>query len=145
MAKKILILGVALIMGLGLFSGCGNDGKSISEEPFYSLQAAYDNNWLKKADLKSIANFHSKGNEDALDNEVANDIKTAYLERYPQDGMTADDIVINKYYGNYNDCVVLMLGYWNSAYADVMGSETIAGVKFSYSNSQRILIFKTNR
>lgn len=141
MLKRTLILGVALIMCLGLFAGCGNDtGKVISEEPFYSLQAAYNQEWLSKSDLKSIANFHSEGNSDTLSEQTETAIKQAYSIRYPQeDGWS---IIINKYYGTYNGCVALMIGYENSQYTNALWSETIAGVRIEYSNGQRILVWK---
>lgn len=142
MGKKTFLI-VILFMGLGLFAGCeGNNGKLISEEPFYSLQAAYNNNFISKEDLKSIASLHKNGNDNALSVETSSEIKTAYLERYPQDGMTADDVVIDKYFGTYNSCVALMIGYTNNIYSDLVWSETIAGVKISYSNSQRIFVWK---
>jgi len=143
MVKKIFIIGVILIMGLGLFAGCGgNNGKSITEEPFYSLQAAYNSDFISKKDLKSIANLYKNGNANALSVEISSEIKTAYLERYPQEGMTTDDVVIDKYLGTYNDCVALMIGYTNSTYTQAVWSETIAGVKINYNNGQRIFVWK---
>ena len=145
MAKKILILGVALIMGLGLFTGCGgsNTGKVISDEPFYSLQAGYNQKWLSKNDLKSIANFHSQGNSETLSEQVESAIKQAYSIRYPQE--EAVDVIINKYLGTYNNCVAIMIGYLSSGYTSALWSETIGGVKIQYTNGQRILIFKINK
>ena len=143
MAKKIFIIGVVLIMGLGLFSGCGgNNGKVVVNEPFYSLQAAYNDGLLTKKDLKSIADFHKNGNTNVLADETANEIKAAYFDKNPQGGMTADDVIISKYYGTYDNCVAMMIGYRNSTYADVIQTETIGGTKFEYSSSQTITIWK---
>jgi len=146
MTKKILILGVAIIMALGLFAGCGgNNGKIVINEPFYSLQAAYNEGLITKKDLKTIADFHKNGNTDVLDDGIANEIKAAYFEKNPQDEMTADDVVIDKYYGTYNDCVAVMIGYLNSGYTGAMEKETIAGVRFGYNSGQKIVIWKNNK
>ena len=111
---KFSTLAMLIIMSLGLFAGCENNtGKVISEEPFYSLQAAYNQEWLSKSDLKSIANFHSNGNTDALSEQVESVIKQAYSIRYPQEEW--GDVIINKYYGTYNGCVALMISTTESA------------------------------
>lgn len=141
MTKKILVLGVIMIMALGLFACGTSNGTVVNEKPFYSLQAAYNNNFLSRKDLKLIASFHKNGNDSVLGETTSNDIKTAFVERYPQDGMTTDDVIISKYYGTYGECVAIMIDYSNSNYASALWSETISGVKFEYKNRQRIIIW----
>lgn len=144
MAKKTLVLGVIIIMALGLFGCRTNNGTVVDERPFYSLQAAYNKNFLSKKDLKSIASFHINGNDSVLSVETSNAIKASFVERYPQDGMTTNDARISKYYGTYGTCVAVMVGYSNSQYQELLWNETIAGEKFEYNNSQRILIWNSN-
>lgn len=55
MLKKIFILGVALIMMLGVFglTACGKP-----KGTFYSLDDAFDNDWLTTEQLQSIAYYY---------------------------------------------------------------------------------------
>jgi len=146
---KKLFKTISLILTLLLvfaFAGC-NTGDTISEEPFYSLQSAYNQGLLKRKDLKKVAEYHNKGSNTIIDKELEDDIKLAYLESYPRNEnieLTADEIRINKFYGIYRGCVALMIGYENSGYKDACWEETIAGVKFGYTSSQRIFILKLN-
>ena len=155
MVKKIFVLGVILVMCLGLFNGCKaytvDNGEIIAEEPFYSLQAAYNCIWLTKENLQSIASMHINKQEVTLDEELSSEIKQAYTERYPRSGKTVDDVIIDKYYGTYNDCTALMnetyyaalmIRYDNDTHSTVIGSEIVGGVEFNYSEGERILIYK---
>jgi hypothetical protein len=139
--KKILALGVMVIMVFGLFSCGGNNGIVVDDMPFYSLQAAYNYEFLSTEDLKTILSFHKNRNTNVLSETTTNDIKTSFIERYPQDEMTMDDVIISMYYGTYGQSVAVMIGYSNSNYTQVKWSETIGGVKFVYNNGQRILIW----
>lgn len=147
MAKKltkILTLGVMIVMGLGIFAGCGsNNGKVVINKPFYSLQAAKNEGFVTKNDLKTIADLHKNGNADVLGNEIANEIKAAYFEKNHRYEMTADDVVIRKYLGTYNGAVAVMIDYIDSEYPAVSSSETVGGIKFEYSNGGlQIIIWK---
>ena len=148
MAKKILILGMAMIMALGLFAGCwSNNGEIVENEPFYSLQAAYNKGFITKRNLKSIANFHKNGNAGILDDELANEIKAAYFESYPfegyhEDDITIDDVRICVYYGTYDGFTAIMIDYKSYSYTGCGWNETIDGIKFEYGWNPRILIYK---
>ena len=142
LAIKIVCLMVLIVINLWLLIGCISNGEVISEEPFYSLQAAYDSGFITKEDLKCIEGFHKEGSADVINGEILSEIKASYFAIYPQSESTVDDITIDKYYGSYRDCVALMIGYVNSTYTATIWSETIAGVKIEYNNGQRILIWK---
>jgi len=130
------------------FVGC-NTEKTFSEEPFCSLQSAYNQGWLKREDLEKIAGYHnSKSNSDTLDGKVENAIKQAFLECYRRTGdseFTVDDVIINRFYGIYNGCAALMMGYADSCYTQACWEETVAGVTFGYGSGQGILVWKSNK
>lgn len=150
--KKVFMFGVVFMTIFSVFSGCSqnnNTGKIIEEDPFYSLQAAYNQGLLKKKDLKSIAKLKINGNSEKLDESIESTIKQAYKKstikqayknRYPQEG--DNEVIISKYLGTYNGNVAIMIDYKNSEYIDVCWEEKIAGVTFTYSNAQRIYIWK---
>lgn len=140
MKKKFTILSVTLILCLGLFACCANTGKVISEEPFYSLQAAYNQDLLSRSNLRSAAKLHRNGNNESLDAQVAERIKQAYSALYSEEEL--GDVVINEYLGTYNGCVVLMIRGEKTNFTDALWDETVAGVKFEYHNGQRIVVWK---
>lgn len=52
--KLVSVLVVCLLMA-GICCGCvGDNGKVIEEAPFYSLQAAYNNGYISRRDLRKI-------------------------------------------------------------------------------------------
>lgn len=141
--KKVFMFGVVFMTIFSVFSGCSqnnNTGKIIEEDPFYSLQAAYNQGLLEKKDLKSIAKLKINGNSEKLDESIESTIKQAYKNRYPQEG--DNEVIISKYLGTYNGNVAIMIDYKNSESIDVCWEEKIAGVTFTYSNAQRIYIWK---
>jgi len=115
MQKKILIIGVTLMICLGFFSGCTSIKGS-----FYSLQEAYDNGWLTQEDLQSLAYYYNVGSNDesfvpkpknpeSLSKETENMIIKTHLEGIKKDFPTAtiSDVNIAEYYGVYNDCIAI--------------------------------------
>ena len=59
-----------------------------------------------------------------------------YLERYPIEG-----VMIRKYYGTYNDCVVIYIqGYKFDL--QILGGEEVAGYKFNYPTPRTIRVWK---
>lgn len=143
-----------------------DDGIYKDLEPgFYSLQDAYDLGAIKKSDLMSIAYYRAGrfGNEniidenfaaipknpEVLDAETVEQIKKDYIDWLITTGVALQPPThgaqIDMYYGTYNDCVVVMMGYVNGAYLTMCGYEFIGGVKFGYSNSQRIQVWKKSK
>lgn len=62
--KKLKILAVVLALGalcMGVLSGCdnGKDGLETGEGTFYTLQKAYDEGYLTKEEIMSIAYYHN--------------------------------------------------------------------------------------
>lgn len=113
--KRLLCIGVALLMSISLLFGCNEEKGN-----FYSLQECYDNGYLTTEDLKNIAFYYNDENYDdsfeptpkipeTLSNATENNIKQVYLnnlkERFPD--ATLGGIRITKYYGTYDDCVVV--------------------------------------
>lgn len=126
--KKMLSICAAIIMGLCLFCGCKEEEKA---EPiagkFYSLEEAYESEWLTKEDLMSIAyylNNGRQGNEEIMSEDYAPIPKTpetlseevtaaikqefwdANFNELNSNGVTVDDIGF-AYYGSYGKCVAV--------------------------------------
>lgn len=162
MLKKILSVGVALLMSLCLLCACGGEPKALGT--FYTLQEAYENGWLTQDDLMSIAYYYHGGrdyNEDIMDEDYEPAAKMpetlgkttdkAIRQTYWNDcfgesnpnNITLDSIVIGKpYYGSYNGCIAVKV--WCNAFGinTVIYEETVAGVYFFYPNEIHITIWK---
>ena len=85
-------------------------------------------------------------NLDSLGSEKINQVKKAYIQErlsfgYPAD-MTVDDVFISKYYGCYNDCIVVLLTDRFTGYTAEVIDETIAGVTITYGSSNTIVAYK---
>lgn len=140
--KKIITLGVMLMMVLALFTSCSqnNNGKVIVDGSFYSLQSAYNQGLLTKKDLKEITKLKNNGNIEKIDEQIGNRIKQSYSNYYSQEKV--EEVIIDRYLGTYNGSVAIMIGYKNNEYTSVCWEEKIAGVTFKYSDGQRIYIWK---
>lgn len=138
--KKILSILLILVLCFS-FSGCGsNTGKIIEDKPFYSLQAAYNQGFITKKDLKNISAMYKKDNNGSIGEQLAKKIKSEYLTCYFQN--ENKEVKIDKYLGTYSNCVAVMISCVCEQYISVCWTEIIAGIEFEYSNSQRILIWK---
>ena len=111
-------------------SGCSatNTGEIIENKPFYSLQAAYNNEMISKKDLRKIK--QQLGEENYIELDEVN----------PQFKETK--VTINKYLGTYDGAVVLMIRSDAQLFQNVLTTELISGISFNYKNSQKILIWK---
>lgn len=140
--KKIITLGVMLMMVLALFTSCSqnNNGKVIVDGSFYSLQSAYNHGLLTKKDLKEITKLKNNGNIEKIDEQIGNRIKQSYSNCYSQEKV--EEVIIDRYLGTYNGSVAIMIGYKNNEYTSVCWEEKIADVTFKYSDGQRIYIWK---
>ena len=129
MLKKLLILGVAIIMLFSL-AACEEDKKMpVTETDFYQLQEAYYNGWIKREEIMHIVYFMDgevleaknenedgtkvdfvpqmeKPTLDSLDSKVADDMKNAFYEKHQDDFERAEnvieDITITNFLGEYN-------------------------------------------
>ena len=144
MAKKLtklLTLGVAIIMILGLvvgLAGCGKKDKP-ETEGFYELTEAYKNTWLSRDDLKNIA-YHLRGkvtdkndktiehnpapkNPESLSTDVENKIKEAYFNVFIEPKVSTHSHpeefdakrIVAQYCGKYNGFIAVKMrqGYWD--------------------------------
>lgn len=160
MVKKIIILGVALVMMLSS-GACGNNEEK-EMGTYYSLQEAYDQALLTQEDLKSIAYYLNGTSEyesfcipktpEILSEKTVNAIKetAAYnlrnqthsdgTKRYPK--AKAKDIGIVNYYGTYNNCVAVMINDIYTLYPGVERDIVVNEVLFRYSDGNSIIIWK---
>ena len=135
--KRVLMMCFINFMIIICLSGCSatNTGEIIENKPFYSLQAAYNNEIISKKDLRKIKQQLGEENYIELDEKI-ND----YIEANPQFKETK--VTINKYLGTYDGAVVLMISSDAQLFQNVLTTELISGISFNYKNSQKILIWK---
>ena len=133
--------------GNEIMNGTTNEIKS-----FYTLQEAYRECLLNIEVLEKIAAYHNNGQQakDKLDIEIINKIKEIAAYKWQNDELTsvinakAEDFVITKYYGTYNNAIVFMINnpYFESSAEDLGIIETIAGIDFYYSSTDRIFVLE---
>ena len=167
--KKLKILAVVLALGalcMGVLSGCdnGKNGSETGEGTFYTLQKAYDEGYLTKEEIMSIAYYHNGGrvyNEEImseeytpipktpqeLSEETVNKIKenAAYeynSEHNHETKATADGFTINQYYGTYGSCIVVIITDIYSGSPGIVGIETIANVNLYMNAAYVIKVWK---
>ena len=130
------VLSVLLLTLCMVFTtACGAPGE------FYSLEEAYELNYINKGDLETIATYHNNNIKypQELSSEIEEKIKITACERvettYDYD-WDADSVEINKYYGKYNDFYAVRVHdhflTWLAQPWSEPRIEEIAGVKFEY-------------
>ena len=160
MKKKILTilaLGVMVIMTLGLFAGCGNFAGN-----FYSLQEAFDNEWLTHEDLQSLSYYYSfkvvdgGSNKDEdfvpkpkdpelIDRSTEKAIKQSYLteNKIKKDFPFASiDRIHVEYFGTYNGYIAVIVSDDYYGYDYLFEDTIIDGVLFK--NFSRLCVFRKN-
>ena len=152
MAKKgrgIILLSLIIIMCLLTFGGCDNHDETKLGN-FYTLQEAYDGGMLTVEDLQVIAEYHEKGVsvsepldpniENAIKEVAARNLREKEPDRFPD--ATADGFWIYRYYGTYNGCVAFMIiGYILYPAVVLDENEIVAGVRFHYTDPNRIMVW----
>ncbi len=142
--KKSVAVFVCLIVLFCMATGCKSNGKAtVVNSTYYTLQAAFDEGLISRADLVTISFLHSMKQQKTLSEEDESIIENSYRSAFPCDG-EEPEINIRSYYGKYQNCHALMIGYVDMCYDDAIWSETINGVTFKYNNGQRIMICKVN-
>lgn len=146
---KIIVVLILVVSASMLLVGCVQD-----RGDFYSLQEAYNNGWLTKEDLQTIANHHTNPEQGPkLSEKTERAIKEtrAYDLRYgvetggniKEPSATVKDVIVTGYYGEYNGLFAVMITdaytYTNDAIRDI----DIAGVTFHYTDGNRILVWKS--
>ncbi|HIZ24835.1 MAG TPA: hypothetical protein H9812_05140 [Candidatus Gallimonas intestinigallinarum] len=133
-----------------LVAGCTQEQQyAASVGNFYSLEEAYENGWLTRDDILSIAYYYNQGAEgnealmgesyapeptapEMLDEERANQIKRTYLNdviAMPEG--TFEHVIIRAYYGTYHENIVIHITDDYHGYDYVSEPEyEIGGVRF---------------
>lgn len=151
MSKKLIVIAVVAIMIFGflVLTACTPEKDEIvAKRTFYSLQDAYDEGLLTVENLQSIADYHNNGISypEELDDFVSDSIKKARAESLrtdetnPKPKATAEDIVITKYYGTYNNCIVLILDYGTHAEISIPVTDTVGGITFNFGHPRYCIV-----
>lgn len=142
--KKLLL--VFLLISIFCLTGCMDNGKIIEDDPFYSLQAAYNHKWLSKKEIRKIHSLYNGENSESLDTQLLEKIVADYKRTYPRENIDEQEVIIKKYLGTYDNGVVLMINYKRSLVQDMIRNERIAGYIFEYSNNnETILVWRGNK
>ncbi|MBD5584055.1 MAG: hypothetical protein HDQ88_03160 [Clostridia bacterium] len=138
-------------------------GQLALQGEFYTLPEAYENGWLTKEDLMSIAYYHNGGtggNEEVMGEnyqpipktpqDLSDGVKLAirvnYCNRYKNIPNTPSinnlaDIGISEYCGQYNGSVAVVIG--SPIAFTAITNETVDGVTFYFTYVNRIIIWNT--
>ena len=161
MKKRIfsIWMAVCLLVLPAVLAGCGPK----TYGTFYTLQEAYDNGYLTREDLMSIAYYKNGGrryNESIMPEDYAPIPKnpeelsestslricsTAAADwnaEYPDDDATAEDFWIDHYYGTYGNCVAVMMRDNLSETTGVVWIGIVADVSFSYNSGKEIRVWR---
>ena len=133
------------------------DSSSVVEEElgkFYSLQEAYDNGWLTREELLSIAYYYYEekfprlggryGNEEimdenytplpktpeTLDEEMDLEIRKAYVKG---NIYRVDTVEIEVYCGTYGECIAVFM-HGEGGYPDAEDIEKVLDIQYVYPN-----------
>lgn len=68
-------------------------------------------------------------------------IKTAYYQKYQQDGCLMEDLSV-RYYGEYDGCHVAFIDGGPYDYRTVLTEDVIAGYTFTYNNSHKLDVYR---
>jgi hypothetical protein len=151
MSKKQVVIAVVAIMLFGVvaLTGCTpEEDEIVAKGIFYSLKEAYDEGLLTVENLQSIADYHNNGISypEELDDFVSESVKKAWAESLrtdktnPRPETTAEEIVITKYYGTYNNCIVVILDYGTHADVSIPVTDTVGGVSFNYGHPRYSIV-----
>ena len=96
--------------------------------------------------MNALNNAVEKPDVNELDADELLRVKQAYLDMEKKQGrggdMTTDDVRVLGYYGTYRGCIAVMLTDNKAFYTTEIWEESVAGVNFMYSNSNRIYVCK---
>ena len=120
---------------------------------FFTLHQAYYYGLLSEADLQTIANCHNNGipYPENIGEDIAKSLKKVWAknlsesEKDTSSDLTEEDVSIVKYYGNYNNCVIVIVEKKGSTYIDIYApySVEIGNVIFNYNYPRpEIIVYK---
>ena len=159
MAKKIMVLGIVIVM-IFLLAACNQSGE-VKMGKLESLHETYNKGLLNEQDLMSIAYYHGSlggvtgtfiptpKEPETLNTETTKKIRHIFFETYVEqkvdefDIVTIDDVEILLYYGTYNGVVVVRMKD-NFGSVGVIREIVIAGITFEYSSGNDILVWIDN-
>ena len=76
-------------------------------------------------------------------------VKQTYLaeldESFSHHNWTIDDVIIQKHYGTYNGCVVVMMRAKNMVFVAIPAGEVAAGISFGYPEPNYIHVWKDGK
>ena len=145
--KTFLLCAVsAACLCLCFFGGCREEKqvKTDFEAGFYSLTEAYENGWLTKADVKQISDYRGGAQTSPeLDSSVEKRIRDFAAKKYShgENIIPAESFTI-RYYGEYNGSYAVYITSDCYDFPTVITVEEVAGIKFSYPDSNTMKIYK---
>ena len=144
--KKAFLLCAVSAACLCFFGGCREEKqvKTDFETGFYSLTEAYENGWLTKADVKQIADYRGGAQScPELDASAEKRIRVFASKEYShgEDVIPAESFTI-QFYGEYNGSYAVYITSDRYGFPAVITVEEVAGITFSYPDSNTIKICK---
>ena len=152
---RLLVICIIAALCVFTFAACENKEENpVGDGTFYSMQQAYENEFLTVTNLQSIANHQNNGTNpsDTLSAELEAAIKETAAasyraqknlnDEYMYPNAKAEDFTIVKYYGTYNNCIAIMLSDIYSGYDGAEWEVLVAEVLFTYYSGNRIIIWK---
>lgn len=85
----------------------------------------------------------TQSSPDVLDNDTQQKIKQDYarIRSNPLETMTSDDVTIQRYLGTYQDGAIALFVTAKEAYTQLIVEEDIAGIHFTFPDSQLLFIY----
>ena len=108
----------AALLSVSVLCGCGNDAEVPIQKHLPDPTNQLTNDLMLEADLESM-------------------IKQDFADQY--DGATIDDVIVNGYYGTYNDTVALKMDLIGSGSITLVIDQTVAGIKFVFSDGADVM------
>jgi hypothetical protein len=114
------------------------------DQQIYEIREAYEQGFLTIDDVAVIADIQDGSAEaPTIGQELAQEIKIEYKNKfYPEP--TVDDVTIEKFYGTFNGCTVVLIHY-GILYMDVVDYNEIGGIKITYQMGNRLLAYKDKK
>ncbi|MGN0823837.1 MAG: hypothetical protein ACI4MB_02070 [Candidatus Coproplasma sp.] len=142
--SALILLIISLFISLFSLFGCNN-----IRGQFYSLEKSYENGLITVEQLQEIADYHNDGKESPtpLDDKIANAIKeTAAADTRKYEKLVevkASEFKILRYYGNYNNCYVVMICNPYINYPEVIVDEwvDVGGAQFHITTHESIQVW----
>ncbi len=159
--KKLLSFLLVPVCLLLCAVGCGKNDEKTEEGNFYTVTEAYENGYLTKEDVMSIAYYHNNG-RDGNEAVMSEDYKplpmiperlSTTIDRAVKDSFYSSDFwqqyeinyrkedISYSYYGTYGNSVVLRIGVNGEAVSDNVWEEKIDAVTIYYRSGKRLYVW----